>query len=315
MQLTNKHNLPEPVFQAIANDTYTKGDADYSVTQLIQPVQMAKLTEGNGDQITEDAMDRVWTLFGKAMHKVLEAGAEHSDQPIYEERLSAIYVGKKVSGQLDYAWKKPETLDDGSSLYTLWDYKVTSVWSIIFEDGKPKPDWTTQMNWYANLAHWNDWEVFNLKILVILRDWSAGELRRRRERGKVDGYPETPIIVLDVPMLPRDQVTADIERRVALFETVTMDDLPECTPEERWQQNTVYAVHKKGVKKASKLFRCESHEDEDNQRRQAKLFIGAFANPLDYYLERRPGRSTRCEDYCLAAPYCKQFKAIKEAKS
>ena len=299
MRITNKHDLPEPVYQAIINDPYTKGDADYSVTQLIAPIQASILTKGHADELEEDAMDRVWTLFGKAMHKVLEAGAEFCVQSIHEQRFSAKYAGKVVSGQVDYG-------HDEAREIVLWDYKVTSVWSIIFEDGKAKPDWITQMNWYANLAEQSSNRIRGLKILVILRDWSAGELKRRKERNKIDGYPETPIVVLDVPMALPSITNLEITKRVQDYEAALADpdNLPECTAEERWEQPQVTAVYKDGNKKATKLFKGEKQEGE------AMDFLAT--KPEGHYMDVRPGRSTRCEDYCLAAPFCKQFKAMKE---
>ena len=43
MILTNKHNLPEAIVAAIMNDSYTKGDADISVTELLSPPQLRAL--------------------------------------------------------------------------------------------------------------------------------------------------------------------------------------------------------------------------------------------------------------------------------
>ena len=43
MKLTNNHNLPEAIVAAIMNDSYTKGDADISVTELLTPPQLRHL--------------------------------------------------------------------------------------------------------------------------------------------------------------------------------------------------------------------------------------------------------------------------------
>src|SRR3954463_10849323 len=37
MKLTNRLGLPEPIVAAVANDGYSRGDADISVTSLLKP--------------------------------------------------------------------------------------------------------------------------------------------------------------------------------------------------------------------------------------------------------------------------------------
>ena len=38
MKITNELGLPEPLVDAVRNDGYTKGNADFSVTGLISPL-------------------------------------------------------------------------------------------------------------------------------------------------------------------------------------------------------------------------------------------------------------------------------------
>ena len=62
MNITNELNLPEPLVDAIRNDGYTKGDADFSITGLMSPPYQRKLMGEYGGKITEDAADRIWSL-------------------------------------------------------------------------------------------------------------------------------------------------------------------------------------------------------------------------------------------------------------
>jgi hypothetical protein len=45
--LTNKHGLPEAIVRAVMNDPYDRGNCDFTVTQLLQPPQLARLTREN----------------------------------------------------------------------------------------------------------------------------------------------------------------------------------------------------------------------------------------------------------------------------
>ena len=108
MVITNKFGLPESIATFARSDKYTKGNADISVTSLI---------------------DMVWALFGTAVHRILEQ-TEENDNVIVEERLFAEIAGWTLSGALDHQ----ELLPDGTVQIT--DYKVTSAWSVIFGDRK-----------------------------------------------------------------------------------------------------------------------------------------------------------------------------------
>ena len=72
MKITNNHNLPQSVVSAVSNDPYDRGGSDYTCTELISPVRQVMLRHRHGDEITEDASDRVWSLLGQAVHHILE---------------------------------------------------------------------------------------------------------------------------------------------------------------------------------------------------------------------------------------------------
>lgn len=42
MKYTNKFNLPDGLARAVMNDPYSKGDADFSVTELLDPPQLTQ---------------------------------------------------------------------------------------------------------------------------------------------------------------------------------------------------------------------------------------------------------------------------------
>ena len=68
---TNKHELPEPLYKAICNDQYVKR-GDISVTTLIDSPRINALRKKHWEEIEEDAMDSIWSLFGSSVHHIIE---------------------------------------------------------------------------------------------------------------------------------------------------------------------------------------------------------------------------------------------------
>lgn len=223
--LTNKHNLPAPLVNAMRNDPYSRGRSDISVTQLIQPPQPRKLLQGR--QIEEDASDLIWRLLGQAVHTILERA--YPDTAITEKRVFAEVLGWVVSGQFD-------VYDNA----LLSDYKITSVYAY----GRVKPEWTAQLNLLAALCRRNSMPVERLEIVAIWRDW-------RPKEALSDDYPDSQVSVVPVPLWPDEQAEAYLEERVRIHQLETP---PSCTDEERWLQPSKYALMQKGRKRAVKLF-------------------------------------------------------------
>ena len=231
MKLTNKFNLPDPIVNAVNNTGYTPGSSDITVTQLIQPPLIRKLRIEHDDDIEEDASDRVWALFGTAVHHLLEMAYKGSTAR-QEERVYAEVSGWKLGGAFDVL--------EGSSLS---DYKVTSIYS-----SNGKIEWERQLNVLRWLLHKNGTEVTKLSITAIFRDW------RPMERKRMPDYPARPIMVLPIKMWTLDEAEAYIKERVALHQ---LADPPICTDEDRWTVPEKWAVMKKGAKKAIKLYQSK----------------------------------------------------------
>jgi len=286
MLFTNKQNLPEAFVRAVEFNDYDSGKSDITVTQLIGPPLIPMLKDIYEDQIEEDVSDRMWSLLGSAVHNVLERAAGHNE--IVEHRMYREMHGWRIGGQLD-------NLDLRSAI--LSDYKVTSVWSVI--DG-PKDEWITQLNVLKWILQGNAVKVDKLQIVAMLRDWS-------RTKAKVDpSYPQNNVIVVDIPIM--DDIESYISGRIRdhqgariLADNQREEEILECTPEERWEKPSKWAVMKQGNKRAVKLHNteegAEKHKDE----------LGK-----NYYVEHRPGERTRCEHYCPVAQFCQYHTKAKE---
>lgn len=83
MKITNHQQLPEPLYQAIVQQSqaHSVGDADISCTQLIDSPLIAWLWRNDGARVEEDASvypvggtasHRLWALYGSVAHKILE---------------------------------------------------------------------------------------------------------------------------------------------------------------------------------------------------------------------------------------------------
>lgn len=168
----------------------------------------------------------------------------------------------------------------------LSDYKLTSVWKLIKGD---MDEWTQQLNIYAAILRHNGYPVKQVQVIALLRDWS------KREAERDPFYPQAQVVNVNLPLWDHERAVAFIRMRIAAHEAAKTA-LPECTPAERWAKDPVWAVKKKGAKRAVKLFATED---------EARTFIG-LDNALS--LEYRPGESVRCQAYCSANRFCDFYK-------
>jgi hypothetical protein len=282
MRITNRMNLPQPLVSAIERDPYVRV-GDVSVTSLAKSPRQFWLERRNADEIEEDASDRIWALLGSTGHKILERA--DTDNHLSEERLTVRVLGWVLSGTPD--------LLDGDGVLT--DYKFTSVWAV--KDGKP--EWEQQLNTYAWLYWRYKFGIKALRIVAILRDWS-----KRRAQREPD-YPQVGVIVREVPLWDLKRQAEYIFARVEAFqhaETIPDDDLPHCTPDERWATPEVWAVKKKGAKRATSL----------HKSRDAAMESIQFTNAGTYEIEHRPGENVRCESYCPVQKFCNQYREMSK---
>lgn len=294
MKITNRHNLPETIVRAIANDEYDKGDSVLSVTQLISPPRIVLLQEVNKDNISIDVVDRVYTLLGTAVHKILEKGTKDLPHYIVEERMFLDVHGWKISGAVDLQ------IDNGDGTWSINDYKVTSVYSVLGE----KPEWEQQLNCYAYLSYKNHGRrATSLKIIAILRDW------QRKSAEHSPSYPQSQITVVDIPVWELEKQEAFVEERVLLHQAAknAVDNghpLVYCTDEERWLRGETWALMKEGRKSAVKLY--DNKEDAEAACRELGESRGLNTG---HYIEHRPGEPIRCRgNYCLVSTFCRQWQ-------
>jgi hypothetical protein len=329
MKYTNKLSLPEGIANAIIYDEYDKGNADYSVSGLIMPPQIMRLFTLYADQIEIDVSDRIWTLLGTAVHYVLERNNSVSAEKLLkfrnsqieelktvldvsdtspilmdtlkqiierqppenknqfvtlEERMYASIGGIRISGKPDWY---------NSLLETTEDYKITSVWKILKGEYR---DYIEAQNIYRWLLAENDRKVKKLQINAICKDWKKYEVSRTPE------YPSHPVVTIELPVWKMIDTVQFVLNRVRLHESAREVMIPDeladrfpCSSEDRWEQPSKYKVQKPDAQRAWRVFENEA---------EARALV---AEKPEYIVKVEPGRSVRCEDYCIVKDFCYQY--------
>lgn len=284
MKLTNKYNLPQTFVNVLNRPTYTKGKAHLSATEIITSPRIVQLKKIHWDNLEEDVADKVWAIFGTAIHAVLELGKD--DHHIIEQRLHANVDGWDISGAIDLQ----RVEDDG---IIVADYKTTGAWAVMND----KPEWEQQLNIYAWLVEKvKKVPVKRVEIIAIIRDWS------RKDAEKKEGYPKAPIETINVPLWSFEKRENFIKERIqlhsnALFAAETSDDLPQCSPSEMWEKPAFWAVRKVGNKRATTVLDTED-----------KALAKIEELGKGYEIEFRPGERTRCANFCQVRDFCSQWK-------
>lgn len=211
MKYTNIYGLPSSIVNAITNDPYDKGSADFSATELLKPPQITHLYKIHEDKLSTDVSDEVWKLLGSGVHAILERAHEGGDDVVIEERLFADMDGYTISGAMDLRDR-----------HRITDYKVTASYKIQKGDFE---EWEKQLNIYAWLARQNGFDEINeLEIVAMLRDWKKS---RKWDRE----YPDAPIVRIPIVKWLPEKQEEFIRERIALH---TADTPQECSKEETW---------------------------------------------------------------------------------
>lgn len=275
---TNKNDYPEWLCNMLQYNPYNTGPkkSDISVTQLIDSPQILSLRKEHRDNIVEDVSNRVWAVWGSAVHYVCELANMSNSKILVEKRFHQTYDNYVISGQVD-------VYDIGNG--SIYDIKTVSAYALMHGI---KPAWEQQLNVLANLISKSDWSVKKLFIVAFAKDWS------QKAASSSDNYPQHALTIIPIDLWSKRAQEDYIGQRLQRH---FWDDKV-CTKEEKWQSEDKFAVMKKGKTRAVKLF--DTKDDANDfvimQKDQDKL-----------YLEDRPGYSMRCKMYCNVNKFCPQY--------
>lgn len=278
MNMTNKLRLPDAIVRAVEKDSYTKGSADISVTELLSPPQMRQLKLAYAAEIVEDVSDRIYSLMGQSLHAIIERAASEDATVMAEATVYSEYNGWVVKGQADHL-----LLATGELL----DFKMTTTYKVA--GGQVPREWVEQTNIYRRMLQKEKGiEISSLAIIAILRDWS------KNKSLTTQNYPQAQVLRLDVPLWSAEQADAFIMERVRLHQA---EHPVECSDYDTWSRPDSYAVMKRGNVRAIRVF---------NNVVEAEQLASTASN---LYVEKRPGLAVRCQDWCPVAQWCPQWQA------
>jgi len=278
-KLTNKHNLPQSLINAVERHEHKGGFL--SASQTTKSARQFWLKKRHAAEIIEDVSDRIWAIFGTAVHYVFE---ENTKSGIAEQYLESKILDRTITGT-------PDHYENG----TIKDYKTVSVWSIIYKSSVK--EWERQLNTYAYLLRVTGHVVNKLEVVALMRDW-------QRSKAGEDNYPPIQIQVIPVILWTFNEQERYLKACIRILnnaESLKDDELPLCTREELWQDNDIWAVKKNGRKSALRVLK--SKEDAEQWLK---------SNGGDF-IEYRVGKPKRC-DYCEVSAFCSQYKQIQGVK-
>lgn len=288
MIITNKMNLPQS-FVSFSEQEYKLSANEYRVTSLLKGIRETILERRYNEQIEDDVSNRIWLILGTAVHSILEQ-QEEQDHEIKETRLTIDIDEYKLSGQFDLYDAKAKRITD---------YKTCSVWKVVFGDYS---DWRRQLLIYAYMLKSIGFEVNSAEIIAIIKDHS-----KRDAKFKAD-YPKLPVTKITFRFSDKDfaEIESWLQEKFAEIkrcESLSDDELPLCTPEERFNSGDKFAVMKKGRKTALRVLDTEDEAETWKEE-----------NGGDF-IEVRKGEDKKCLDYCNACKFCSHYLEItKEVK-
>lgn len=282
MAITNSYNLPAPLFKALSKERYAPIAGRLSATALIDAPLVRVLLMKHVKEIEEDASERLWSVVGSAVHKVIEDNGNKDASEVkrtctHKSGATLVCIGDFYENQI------------------LMDWKMTSVFSYLLGG---KATWTKQLNVVKYIYDLNEMPVKEMYVYAILRDWVKSKSYDR-------DYPPIPFQEVKIPIWDKEKLEKYVNERVSahLYAESLIDSIsnvPICTPEERWQRPDTYAVKREGIKRAVRVF---------DTNEEAEKFLGA-AKAKDLFIENRKGMEVRCTGFCSVNKFCEYYKTL-----
>jgi hypothetical protein len=272
MKLSNKHNIPMPIYQHVKERMYPPKEGRMGVTTLINPPLVRTLFTRHYNEIEHDVSDYLWMVLSSGVHHIL---SKYDDKLLLEHKMEQKIGDITLVGKSD--------IIDGDAID---DYKVTSIWSYL---AGIKDEWTQQLNCYAYMR-------------TIEGMWMKSKSYQR-------DYPPIPFQSKDVPVWSFEKQEQFIKMRL---QDHLENPERKCTSyalvgknNEMWEKPTVYAVKKKGQKNAVRGGLHDSNNDAVKWMVSKK-----YTEQGGYYIEIRKGDRVRCSNYCGVSGVCPHVKSV-----
>jgi len=327
---TNKNNYGMSIAVWLASDTYDQhiGEKPYiSATALLKPIRIIVLSKRiaamAGTDIAVEPMDidrLVASSMGTALHDNIETAwkqnyrqglrnlgidsntinlvrinptdlelSQYPDTiPVYiEQRVTKEINGYIIGGKYDF-------IGDG----TLEDFKSMGVYSFL------KGDKDDEQRKQGSIYRWLNPDIIKKDYMLIqhlLTDWS--KLDAMIKKGK--GYPQKRIMSKKLQLMSLEDTEAWILDRlntIISLDHVPEAELPECTKEELWQDDTIYKYYKNPL---------STKRSTGNYDNSTEAFARLHTDGDVGIVKEIHGKIKRC-GYCPAFEICTQKDAYKE---
>jgi hypothetical protein len=317
MQLTNEDNYSLSIAVFLAADFYDHnrhpGKLHMSATGLLKPIRQTILgmrMESNNivHDIKQDIPNRVGTAIHAGierawLHRYAEAMAalgypanvikkirvNPSDEEAKAPGIIPVYIEKRFYKELDGFIIDGEADFIGQGV--LEDFKSTGVYGYM--KGNNDEKYIQQ----GSIYRWLTPEVITedfMRIQHIFTDWSKLDAMIKKKAG----YPQSRIITKKLELMPIEETEVFIKGRLRLIKAHLKSDekdLPQCTPEELWQDKTVYKYFSKPANtRAQKV--CDTYAEAH------EYFMKGGAKGL---IKEVHGKVKRCA-YCDGFDLCTQ---------
>ncbi len=287
MFITNNKGYPKLIVDIIKQEynNYSKGDADFSVTELIGSPLERVLRQRHDHELEIDVDRLMFMFFGSMAHAVMEK-VDVDYITDMEHRMFIKHEGTTISGRLDVVYTLANKL-------RLDDVKFTG--KGVAKDGA-RSSWIRQANLYRYMYNkTKNVLVDELGILALFRNATMYEMKCAR---------------LPVKIFELDACERFMSRQIALHKIIDWDvtsKIPECTPDDRWATEECWVIMPKKkaprclpgkyLDKESAMFKFEEKTDK-------KKYPDAF-------IQHRPMVNKKCEEACDVAKYCWYWQDIK----
>lgn len=280
MNYTNRHDIPAHICKWLELDSYDYDPNVISATTLIGPARAFVLKKQHADDLTMDYSDLLSARYGTAIHDSLEKAGVFGEGDFKEKRFYCEVLGVTISGKVD-------AVISG----VIRDNKSTSVWKFVKQEFD---DYIKQLSIYKYILHRNGIETESFGMIdFFFTDW------KKSDAEKGGDYPPIRYQEQRLELMTLEETEAFIQERITEF-LFAESSLPECTKEELWTRDEAWAVYAKaGQARAKKICKSEA---------EAQDYTAANGGVI----EHRPGKVMRC-NYCTAAPFCDQYRKLKEA--
>ena len=269
--INNMHPIVRDAFEnSMKNYDFKSSikDKKLSVTTLSDSPHIQWLRENNPP--LPQPLDRLmYLVFGNATHYLMEqAGSKYST----EHRLSVEIGGWEISGKYDF-------FDFNTNL--LFDFKYVTKYTQ-----KAKQEYVAQ----SNILRYLIYKTMGIKpaggmLIKFYRDWQF------KDKFQHD-MPDSPIEYEILPDWSIEFTEKYILDRIKVFESYN-PEVGMCTPNEKWERPTTYALKGPNASRARKV--CSSYSEALEHKKPTET------------IEIRQGEDGRCENYCDVNSYCKYY--------